>query len=74
MPNKLVGLRASLDKTQKDFAELLGITQGTYSKKEKSKGNEFTRSEIQVLINYLRIYFPNITADEIFFNWYLTIC
>lgn len=69
MPNKLVGLRSSIGKTQKDFAEILGITQGTYSKKEKSdKNNDFTRSEMKVLLDYLKRYFPSITADEIFFN------
>lgn len=69
MPNKLVGLRSSIGKTQKDFAEILGITQGTYSKKEKSdKNNDFTRSEMKVLLDYLKQYFPSITADEIFFN------
>ena len=44
MPNKLVGLRSSIGKTQKDFAEILGITQGTYSKKEKSDKNAWSAS------------------------------
>lgn len=68
MPNKLVGLRASLGKTQKEFAELLGITQGTYSKKEKSIENEFSRSEMKTILDYLKNYFPDVTADEIFFS------
>lgn len=69
MPNKLVGLRTSIGKTQADFAEMLGITQGTYSKKEKSEWeNDFTRSEMKILLNYLKGFFPDITADEIFFS------
>lgn len=67
MPNKLVGLRSSIGKTQQEFAKLLDITQGTYSKKEKSKA-DFSRSEIKILTDYLRDFFPEITADEIFFS------
>lgn len=68
MPNKLVGLRTSIGKTQADFAKLLGITQGTYSKKEKEVGDyEFSKSEIKILINYLKRYFPDLTVEEIFF-------
>lgn len=68
MPNKLVGMRASIGKTQGDFAKMLGITQGTYSKKEKSKKLDFTLSEIKILVDYLKQYFPDTTADEIFFT------
>lgn len=69
MPNKLVGLRTSIGKTQSDFAQLLGITQGTYSKKEKEVGDyEFSKSEIKILTNYLKEFFPNLTVEEIFFN------
>ena len=69
MPNKLVGLRVSIGKTQAEFAKLLGITQGTYSKKEKEVGGcEFSKSEIKILTNYLKEYFPELTVEEIFFN------
>ena len=69
MPNKIVGFRTSIGKTQADFAKLLNITQGTYSKKEKNKnGNEFSLSEIKILVDYLKTYFPDITADELFFT------
>lgn len=69
MPNKLVGLRTSIGKTQADFAEMLGITQGTYSKKEKLDWEiDFTRSEMKILLNYLKGFFPDLTAEELFFN------
>ncbi|WP_195251043.1 transcriptional regulator [Romboutsia sp. 1001713B170207_170306_H8] len=68
MPNKLVGIRKSINKTQSDFAELLGISRPTYLVKEKSYGDEFTGREMKILTSYIKKFYPNITMEEIFFN------
>ena len=35
MPNKLLGLRKSINKTQADIAKLLDINQATFSKRKR---------------------------------------
>lgn len=67
MPNKLLGLRKSIKKTQKEFADLIGVSQPTYSKKEKSNNDKFSKSEMQIILDYLKDFFPGITAEDVFF-------
>lgn len=67
MPNKLLGLRKSINKTQADIAELLDINQATFSKKEKGL-SEFKKTEMEKLTCFFRQYYPSITLEEIFFS------
>lgn len=64
---KLVIYRDRLGLTQEQMAELLGIGQGTYNRKEKGK-SQFTQPEINEVMKIVRQSFPDATVDEIFFN------
>ncbi len=67
MPNKLLGLRKSINKTQADIAKLLDINQATFSKKEKGV-SEFKKTEMEKIASLFKQYYPSITLEEIFFN------
>ncbi|MGL5717765.1 MAG: helix-turn-helix transcriptional regulator [Paraclostridium sp.] len=67
MPNKLLGLRKSIHKTQAELADLLNINQATFSKKEKGQ-SEFKKTEMEKITIFLRQYYPSITTEEIFFS------
>ncbi|MEG0873523.1 MAG: helix-turn-helix transcriptional regulator [Bacilli bacterium] len=67
MPNKLLGLRKSINKTQAELAYLLNINQATFSKKEKGQ-SEFKKTEMEKITVFLKQYYPSITTEEIFFG------
>ena len=67
MPNKLLGLRKAVRVTQKEMADYLNINQATFCKKEKGI-NDFKRSEMEKITEFLKQYYPDITTEEIFFN------
>lgn len=63
---ELVGYRCKLNKTQKEFATILGISNQAYSSKENGK-TPFKPSEMLKLKNYIAKRYPNVTIDSIFF-------
>ena len=66
--NKIASYRAGLGLTQKEMANILGITtQQQYHLKETKK-RPFTDSEKKAMKSLLSPYFPSITIDEIFFD------
>ncbi|HJA90182.1 MAG TPA: helix-turn-helix domain-containing protein [Candidatus Jeotgalibaca merdavium] len=67
MVKKVAGYRTMLGKTQKDMAELYGITVQAYSRKERGDV-PFKDSEKTTFRNLLRKLLPHITIDEIFFD------
>lgn len=67
MPNKLLGLRKSIHKTQAELAYLLNINQATFSKKEKGQ-SEFKKTEMEKITIFFKQYYPSITTEEIFFG------
>lgn len=64
--DKLAGYRAMLNMTQKDFAELLKVTNQTYSKKENGQ-IPFKPKEMEILKNYIKETYTDVTIDSIFF-------
>lgn len=67
MSNKIAGYRRMLGKTQKDVAEMFGISTQAYSSKERGK-TQFKDSEKVIFKKELQRLFPDITIDEIFFG------
>lgn len=65
--SKLIGFRNELGKTQKQFAELLGITPQAYCRKELGKV-KFNIDEISIISKFIKSSIPNITIEEIFFH------
>lgn len=64
--SKLAGYRVMLRKTQKDFAEILGISQQSYNKKENGK-IFFNPKEMEIIKNIIKERIPTITMEDIFF-------
>ncbi|MBF0848561.1 helix-turn-helix domain-containing protein [Streptococcus danieliae] len=64
--DKLAGYRAMLKKTQKDFAELIKVTNQTYSKKENGQ-IPFKPKEMETLKNYIKETYSDVTIDSLFF-------
>lgn len=64
---KARGYRVMLGKTQKDMAELFGISKQAYSAKERGE-TRFSDKEMRTIKEMLLPMFPGITIDEIFFN------
>lgn len=60
--NKLAAYRKLCNLSQKEVAELLNMSNTSYSLKESGK-NEFKLSEAKILADYF-----GTTVDEIFFN------
>lgn len=64
--NKIRGYRNMLGKTQKEMAQILGISTNAYSKKEQGQ-IPFKDDEKILFKDMLSQYFPSITIDDIFF-------
>lgn len=65
--NKVAGYRAMLGFSQREMAELFGISKQAYSAKERGLTN-FNKSEMIIFKNLLIEYIPEISIDEIFFD------
>lgn len=66
MIRKIKGYRNMIGKSQRDFARVLGVSEGTYRLKEQGKV-EFKKSEMEKIINTLREAGISKTVDDIFF-------
>lgn len=64
--NKIRGYRNMLGKTQKEMAQIFGISTNAYSKKEQGQ-IPFKDDEKILFKDMLSQYFPSITIDDIFF-------
>ena len=67
MINKVKGYRNMINLSQKEMAELLGISFTSYCHKEQGK-RDFKDNEKIMFKNMLLPYFPEITIDDIFFD------
>ncbi len=65
--NTISGYRKMIGYTQRQMAKKLGITEGTYNRKENGKSN-FKIDEMKIFISLVREEIPTINAEEIFFN------
>lgn len=66
--NSVLGYRKMIDKTQKDVAKILGISEQTYRKKEKGL-KEFNKTEMLVFKNLLHEKgLKDISIEDIFFT------
>lgn len=65
--NKVAGYRAMLGLSQREIAELFGISKQAYSAKERGFTN-FNKSEMIIFKNLLVEHIPGISIDEIFFD------
>lgn len=59
--------RKQLGLTQREMAEIIGITEQSYWNKENER-RKFTDEEKVKVRDYLRRYVPNVTVDHIFFK------
>ena len=64
--NKVRGYRNQLGFTQEYMADLLNITQSTYSSKENGK-TAFNQKEMRVILNKFKKYIPEISIEDLFF-------
>lgn len=64
--NKIRGYRNMLGKTQKEMAQIFGISANAYNKKERGQ-TPFKDDEKILFKGMLSQYFPSITIDDIFF-------
>ncbi|WP_314970942.1 hypothetical protein [Peptostreptococcus stomatis] len=64
--NKIRGYRNMLGKTQKEMAQIFGISTNAYNKKEQGQ-TPFKDDEKILFKDMLSQYFPSITIDDIFF-------
>ncbi|WP_065580945.1 helix-turn-helix transcriptional regulator [Staphylococcus hominis] len=66
--NSVLGYRKMINKTQKDIAKLLNISEQTYRKKEKGI-TEFNKKEMLMIKNLLSEKgLKNISIEDIFFT------
>lgn len=63
----LAGYRTMLGKTQKDFANILGISTQSYNQKELGK-TYFNDKEKKIIKQYIGGTFPEISYEVLFFN------
>lgn len=66
MLNTVKGYRIMIGKTQKQFAELLGISEGSYRHKELGK-NEFKQTEMKRIIDEINGKGIKVSLEDIFF-------
>ena len=66
--NKIKGYRNYLNLTQEGMGQKLGISKQSYYNKETNKSS-FTDEEKKKFKELLLPYFPNITMEDIFFNY-----
>lgn len=64
---KLAAYRKMIDFTQANMAKEIGIGITTYNLKETGK-LPFDQFEIERIMGILRKFFPELTADEVFFT------
>lgn len=65
--NVLAGYRKMLSKSQKEFAKLIDVTEGTYRNKENGK-SAFNAKEIETLYGFLNKRIPFDISIDIFFT------
>lgn len=65
--NVLAGYRKMLSKSQKEFAKLIDVTEGTYRNKENGKSG-FNAKEIETLYRFLNEHLPFDISIDIFFT------
>lgn len=63
----LIAYRKLLDLNQKQFAAEVGIKYSTYVFKERGT-NDFTQTEMSIIVAYIKTKFPDVTVNDIFFN------
>lgn len=66
MLNAVKGYRIMIGKTQKQFAELLGISEGSYRHKELGK-SEFKQTEMKKIIDEINGKGIMVSLEDIFF-------
>lgn len=59
--------RRMTGKSQKHFADILGISINSYANREKGK-TQFTKNEMEKFHSEVIKYFPNLTIEDIFFS------
>lgn len=64
--NELAGYRSKLNKTQKDFANLIGVSNQAYSSKENGR-TPFKPNEMKILKEFISQHYPSVTIDILFF-------
>lgn len=64
--NELAGYRSKLNKTQRDFAKLLNISNQAYSSKENGK-TPFKPAEMKKIKDFIIEFYPDVTIDILFF-------
>jgi prophage ps3 protein 14, transcriptional regulator len=67
MINKVKGYRNMINLSQKEMAELLGISFTSYCHKEQGK-RDFKDNEKIFFLEIVKKSVPNITIEEIFFS------
>jgi|UPI00065F73EB prophage ps3 protein 14, transcriptional regulator len=67
MINKVKGYRNMINLSQKEMAELLGISFTSYCHKEQGK-RDFKDNEKIIFLEIVKKSVPNITIEEIFFS------
>lgn len=68
LKNKIRGYRTMLGLTQKEMAERLNISAQSYFNKENGNVAFKDREKMQIKEMLLPL-FPNITLEDIFFDW-----
>ena len=61
--DKLKGIRNENNLTQRDMADLLGVSQDTYGMKERGE-RDFTVSEVNTILDI----FTSASYEELFYN------
>lgn len=61
------GYRIMIGKTQKEFAKLLGISEGSYRLKELGR-SEFKQTEMKKIIDEISGKGIKVSLEDIFFN------
>lgn len=69
--NKVLLYRKSIGYTQKDIADLLNISEGTYRSKEKGL-SMFKSDEMEIFLDLVKKNNPSATIEDIFFNFVKT--
>lgn len=64
--NRISGYRNMIGLTQEEMAKKLGITEGTYRRKEKGL-SRFKDTEIIIFYNLIRERDSNVKLEDIFF-------
>lgn len=65
--NNVQAYRRMTLKSQKDFAEMLGVSVTSYANKEKGK-TQFKASEMKKIADEVKKQVPSVTLEEIFFS------